>query len=169
MKIFILSICCFFAGMTSVDASVPEKYNSEIPEYSKIYDPARNPFNDGRDAIKLARNTNRLVLIEVGGDWCTWCHVLNKFIMDNSDVYDTLHTNYVVLKVNVSDENDNREFMSGLPKTNGYPHLFITRNDGTVIYSADATRLMVNGKYVRERVMTFLEYWPGKAAPPEKQ
>ena len=160
MKISILVFCIFIAG--SVNAVVVDNYPPGTPEYSKVYDASRNPFNDGRDALALAKKTNRLVLIEVGGDWCVWCHVLSKFIMDNKDVYDTLYNNYVVLKVSVDDENDNKEFLSGLPKTNGYPHLFITKNDGTVIHSTDTTRLVVDGKYVRERIMAFLEYWPDK-------
>jgi len=134
--------------------------DSKLPEYSTIYDAKRDPFQDGRDAIALAGETGRLVLIEVGGDWCVWCHVLERFIKNNKDVYKALHENYVVLKVNVNDENDNKEFLSGLPKANGYPHLFITKGDGTVIYSTDTTRLVKDGKYVHERVMTFLNHWP---------
>jgi thiol:disulfide interchange protein len=159
MKKSILLAFILFAGMSLVHAAVSGNYLSEIPEFSKAYNPARNPFQDGRDALELARKTGRLVMIEVGGDWCIWCHVLDRFIKENKDVYDTLHANYVVLKVNMSDENDNKEFLSGLPKTNGYPHLFITRDDGTVIYSTDMTRLVENGKYVHERVMVFLEHW----------
>ena len=53
---------------------------STLPAYSLDYDPVRDPFADGRAALKLAQDTNRRVLIEVGGDWCRWCHVLNKFL-----------------------------------------------------------------------------------------
>ena len=131
----------------------------ELPDYSKAYDAERDPFLDGRDAIELAGKTGRLVLIEVGGDWCVWCHRLDRFIKNNKDIYDTLHQNYVVLRVNVDDENDNKEFLSGLPKANGYPHLFITRGDGTVIYSTDTTRLVKDSKYVHKRVVSFLQHW----------
>lgn len=156
------SACIVLAIILPVHAADSARAITVLPEYSKVYDPARDPFQDGRDALELARKTDRLVLIEVGGEWCAWCHVLDRFIRDNRDVYDTLYGNYVVLKVNVSDENDNREFLSGLPKTNGYPHLFITRNDGSVIYSTDVTRLVKDGRFVHERVMAFLEHWLDK-------
>jgi len=149
--IFVLLVCV---------ASFVYAGDSKLPEYSTVYDAKRDPFQDGRDAIALAEKTNRFVLIEVGGDWCVWCHVLEQFIKNNKDVYKALHDNYVVLKVNVNDENDNKEFLSGLPKANGYPHLFITKGDGTVIYSTDTTRLVKDGKYVHERVMAFLNHWP---------
>lgn len=159
MKKPILSAFILLAGMSLVHAAVSGNHISEVPEFSKAYNPARDPFQDGRDALELARKTGRLVMIEVGGDWCVWCQVLDKFIKENQDVHDTLYENYVVLKVNMSDENNNREFLSGLPKTNGYPHLFITKDDGTVIYSTDTTRLVENGKYVHKRVLAFLEHW----------
>lgn len=159
MKKLILLAFILFAEISSADAVVSGKRVFEIPEYSKVYDPIRNPFQDGKDALELARKTSRLVMIEVGGDWCVWCHVLEKFIQGNKEVHDTLYANYVVLKVNMSDENDNSEFLSGLPKTNGYPHLFITKDDGTVIYSTDTTRLLEKGKYNHKRVMAFLKHW----------
>ena len=40
----------------------------ELPVYSLVYDASRNPNADGRAALKLAKETNRKVLIEVGGD-----------------------------------------------------------------------------------------------------
>ncbi len=159
MKKLIVLVFVLLAGTSLVHAAVSDKAIAEIPDYSKAYDSARNPFQDGRDALELARKTDRLVLIEVGGNWCVWCHALDRFFRQNKDAYDMLHSNYVVLKVNMSEENDNSEFLSGLPKTNGYPHLFITDDDGTVIYSTDTTRLLENGKYNHKRVMAFLKHW----------
>lgn len=130
-----------------------------LPGYSRGYDPERNPFDDGRDALALAKNTGRLVLIEVGGDWCRWCHVLDSFIRSSSRVYAKLHDNFVLLKVNTSEANDNAEFLAGLPRTSGYPHLFISRDDGTLIGSTDTTRLVVNGRYDEQRFLAFLQHW----------
>lgn len=150
----------------SVFADVSGPRFSDLPEYSKAYDPARDPFQDSRDALELARKTGRLVLIEVGGDWCTWCHLLDRFIQTNREVYNSLYANYIVLKVNTSEENDNKEFLSGLPKTNGYPHLFIANSDGTVIYSTDVTRLLKNGSFVAERVLALLGHWLKEKSKP---
>ncbi|NNF96568.1 MAG: thioredoxin family protein, partial [Halobacteria archaeon] len=97
---------------------------TSLPTSSQIYDPARDPFADGRAALKLARETNRRVLIEVGGDWCSWCHILNKFLAENQQIREQLHRNFVILKVNVSEANDNAAFMAGFPKPLGYPHIY---------------------------------------------
>lgn len=130
-----------------------------LPDYSKLYDPERDPFEDGNNALQNAKETQRRVLIEVGGAWCTWCHVLERFITNTSAVYKRLHDNFVVLKVNFSDANENEPFLDGLPKIIGYPHLFITENDGSILYSGNIVHLLKNGKYSKERFNYFLDVW----------
>ena len=130
-----------------------------LPAYSLVYDPARNPFADGRAALKLARETNRRVLIEVGGDWCRWCHVLNKFLAENQQIREQLHRNFVILKVNISEANDNAEFMAGFPKPLGYPHMYITEADGSIIFSKDTADLLENSRYSVQRFQKFIDKW----------
>lgn len=130
-----------------------------IPSYSKSYDAARDPFADGRAAIKLAGETNRRVLIEVGGNWCTWCHVLDRFLTQHPSLYARLHATFVVLKVNVDDQNDNAEFLSVFPKPLGYPHMYITDNDGTIVSSQDTAEFLQNGQYSEQRFLVFLQRW----------
>jgi len=138
----------------------PETLRAEgLPAYSLGYDPARDAFSDGRAALQLARQTGRMVLIEVGGDWCSWCHVLDRFLNQHPSVREKLHDRFVVLKVNVDDSNDNAEFLAAFPPALGYPHLYVTRNDGSVVHSQDTAEFLLQGKYSRQRVLDFLEYW----------
>ena len=132
---------------------------SPLPPYSQAYDPARDPFADGRAALKLARETNRRVLIEVGGDWCRWCHVLNKFLAENNDIREQLHRYFVILKVNVSEANDNADFMAGFPQPLGYPHIYITESDGRIIFSKDTAELLENSRYSVQRFQQFIDKW----------
>ena len=131
----------------------------QIPVYSQVYDPARDPFADGNAALALAKMTDRRVLIEVGGEWCTWCHVIDRFLREHPDVHAALLENFVVLKVNISDENDNHAFMAGLPKPLGYPHFYITENDGSIIQSQDTAELLENGHYSRAHFQQFIKRW----------
>jgi thiol:disulfide interchange protein len=130
-----------------------------LPAYSLGYDPARDPFSDGRHALQLARETERMVLIEVGGDWCSWCHVLDRFLNQHPSIRTKLHERFVVLKVNVDDSNDNAEFLSAFPPALGYPHLYITNNDGSIVHSQDTAEFLQNGKYSQQRVLGFLDHW----------
>ncbi|MEN8174868.1 MAG: thioredoxin family protein [Pseudomonadota bacterium] len=130
-----------------------------LPAYSRGYSAERDPFADGRDAIALAQRSGRRILIEVGGDWCTWCHVLDRVIRDNREVERALRDNFVVMKVNVSDANDNAEFMQGLPKVPGYPKLFVSRSDGSIIHAQDPSEFLRNGSYDAALVLAFLRRW----------
>jgi thioredoxin-related protein len=130
-----------------------------IPDYSKSYDPARDPFIDGKNALQYAQQSNRRVLIELGGNWCAHCMKLDRFIATTPAVKELLYRNFVVLKINVSDENDNREFRQGLPATFGYPHIFIADSKGSILYSKDTTQLLEQGSYSAARFIEFLRQW----------
>lgn len=135
----------------------------DLPEYSRVYDASRNPNADGRAALQLAKQTNRIVLVEVGGDWCSWCHVLDRFIKDHPPLEARLHETFVVLKVNVSDVNDNAEFMSSLPPALGYPHMYVIGSDGIVVHSQDTAEFLENKKYSRQKFLAFLDRWKNAA------
>ena len=61
--------------------------NITLPLYSQVYSEQRDPFKDAIAAITLAKETNRNVLIEIGGTWCTWCHKMDAFLAKNPEVY----------------------------------------------------------------------------------
>ncbi len=132
---------------------------AEHPMYSQIYDASRNPNTDGSAALKLAKETNRKVLIEVGGNWCSWCFALDRFIKDHPEVESWLHQTFVVLKVNISDENDNAEFLAAFPTANGYPHMYVTDSDGNILYSQDTNNFRENKQYSVARFMAFFDRW----------
>lgn len=130
-----------------------------LPAYSIKYDPGRDAFEDGRAAIQLAKSTQRYVLIELGGDWCKWCHVMDKFFDDNPDIKAKLHETFVILKINVSDANDNAKFLAAFPKPLGYPHMYIADNNGSILFSKDTADFLSEGQYSRQRFTDFFEQW----------
>ncbi len=131
----------------------------QLPEYSLKYDPQRDALQDGRDAIKLASATNRRILIELGGDWCKWCLLLDRFLNKNPEIKTQLHQTFVLLKVNVSDENDNSAFLKVFPQTLGYPHMYITESNGKLLLSKDTAQFLVNGQYSVKRFKAFFKRW----------
>ncbi len=134
-----------------------------LPEYSKVYDEARDPFADATAAIALAKATQRNVLIEVGGNWCTWCKKMDAFLVKNPEIYKLLHDNYVLLKVNVSDGNRNKAFMRGLPPVQGYPHMYISTAEGKMLLSKDTAELQDEQGYSTTLWREFLTQWQPKA------
>jgi thiol:disulfide interchange protein len=130
-----------------------------LPAFSRVYDAGRDPFADGRAALQLARQTGRRVLIEVGGNWCSWCHVLDRFLDQHASLRSKLHENFVLLKVNVDEVNDNAEFLSAFPEALGCPHMYVTESDGSVIHSQDTAEFLQDGRYSEKRFVDFLERW----------
>lgn len=129
------------------------------PVYSLKYDPERNAFDDGRAALKLAQETNRRVMIEVGGDWCMYCHIFDRFVHSYKEVTKQFFNTFVLLKVNVSDENTNKEFLSNFQGINGYPYIFITETNGKVIYANDMREMTIKGQPDKEKMFKFLARW----------
>lgn len=134
-------------------------FAEQLPDYSIGYDPSRDALQDARDAIKLAKATNRRILIEVGGDWCKWCHILDRFLNNNTEIKKQLHQTFVLLKVNVSDENRNSEFLKAFPRVKGYPHMFVAENDGKILSSNDIGEFYEKGSYSIKRFKTFFKQW----------
>ncbi|MDH5764512.1 MAG: DUF255 domain-containing protein [Gammaproteobacteria bacterium] len=132
---------------------------SKLPDYSLSYNPDRDPFKDGHAAIALASKTNRRILIEVGGSWCNWCHIMDQFLTDNPDIQTRLHQAFVVLKINVSDKNDNSKFLSSFPRPLGYPHMYVAEMNGDVLLSKDTADFLVNGRYSKQKFLEFIEHW----------
>ena len=157
MRLIILltSLCLSITVYASQDAIDFDK----LPEYSLKYDPARDPFKDGHSAIQLAKATQRRILIEVGGDWCKWCHLMDRFFDDNPDIKTTMHQTFVMLKINVSDANANKQFLSSFPKPPGYPHMYVSDTDGSVLLSKDTADFLVDGKYSKQKFIEFSRHW----------
>jgi thiol:disulfide interchange protein len=156
---FVFFLLLLFATV-NVQASQLSGY---LPVYSRFYDASRNPNADGRHALKLAKETNRKVLIEVGGDWCSWCFVLDRFIKEHPEVESRLHQTFVVLKVNISDENDNVDFMAAFPPAQGYPHMYVSDSNGNILSSQDTADFRENQKYSESRFMAFFDRWKNKS------
>ena len=74
------------------------------------YDPKADPFEQYHEAVATAEAQGKLVLVIAGGDWCSWCHRLDRFLDRNDDVRARLADAFVVMKVYVGDENYNETF-----------------------------------------------------------
>lgn len=85
-------------------------------ETEKKFDLARNPFQDLKNAIEYVQKTNKRILLDVGGEWCIWCHRLYAFIESHKEIKEFLDKHFVVVKVNYSKENKNEKFYQNIRK-----------------------------------------------------
>jgi thioredoxin-related protein len=123
------------------------------------YDPARDAAKDIDAAVAEAARSGRRVLLEVGGEWCIWCHRLDAFWEQYPDVAEFLDKNFVMVKINFSDDNENKEVLSRYPEIPGYPHIFVVESDGSLLHSQDTGDLEEGDHHDRDKVMAFLEEW----------
>jgi len=156
--IIVFLITSFFLSMSTYAIDT-----NDLPKYSKVYDEQSDPFKDAGAAIKLAKETNRNVLIEIGGNWCGWCKKMDEFLVKNPDVYKKLHDEFVLLKISVSDTNENEAFMKSLPPVLGYPHMYVSTNTGKMILSKDTAELLEDEQYSKEQWLAFLNKWQASA------
>lgn len=119
----------------------------------------RNPEKDLAEAVKVAKKQNKGIILDVGGEWCGWCHKLDKFFATNAEAGKILKEKYVVVKVNFSPENKNEAFLSKYPKINGYPHLFVLDKDGKLLHSQDTGLLETGPEHDAAKVIPFLKKW----------
>ena len=126
------------------------------------YDPARDANKDILDAVREANRTGKRVLLDVGGEWCVWCHRMDSFIEQNGVLVSLLEKNYVVVKINVDPANRNEAVLSRYPKIPGYPHLFVLDMNGELLRSQDTSDLESGKSYDLNRFRSFLEKWAPK-------
>lgn len=153
LSLIILLALAFSAPLQAAEST------QSLPPYSTGFDESRDPFSDGAAAIDLASQTNRRILIDLGGDWCVWCHKMDAFFDANPDLKQRLHQTFVLLKVNVSDDNPNSEFLKSFPKPLGYPHMYVSDKNGSVLWSQDTADFLKDGQYNREAFMAFFDRW----------
>jgi hypothetical protein len=124
------------------------------------YDPRADPFEQYHEAIATADAQGKLVLVIAGGDWCRWCHVLNRFIERNGDVRAHLEDAFVVMKVYVGDENYNEDFFAQLPRAYGAPHFWVVSPE-RVVLASQSTGALERGKhgYDRGEFLGFIAHW----------
>lgn len=126
------------------------------------YDPQRNPESDLKATVEKAKADGKRILIQVGGDWCGWCHRMNKYLHENEKVAGALAQDFVVMKVNFSRENENKEFLKRFPSPEGYPHLYVLETDGTFLHSQGTSALEEGNGYSEKAVLEFLARWAPK-------
>ncbi|WP_290663267.1 thioredoxin family protein [Ignavibacterium sp.] len=132
---------------------------SQNYEAIKKFDPARNPEQDLKNAVEYAQKTNKRILLDVGGEWCIWCHRIDSFVESHTGIKEFLNKNFVVVKVNYSKENKNEKFLSSYPEIPGFPHFFVLDSDGKLLHSQDTGKLEKGNDYDEEKFMEFLKKW----------
>jgi thioredoxin-related protein len=134
----------------------------------QIYDPLADARNDLRQAIQLAGQENKHVLVQVGGNWCPWCVRLHDFFLSETVIDSVLKADYVLVRINYSKENENPETLALLeyPQRFGFPVLVILDAEGNRLHTQNTAYLEQDKGYNAEKVKGFLLEWNRAAINP---
>ncbi len=148
-------------AVLAVAAEAPAASSGDV-----LYDPKADPQAELTQAIVQARASHRRILLDVGGDWCIWCHRLHDFVESHERVREAWNRGFVTVNVNFSKENENRKFLGRYPRIPGYPHLFVLDSSGKLLHSEN-TGLLEHGEgYSEAAILEFLKRWspPGETS-----
>ncbi len=139
-------------------------------EVKKLYDPAANAKKDIRAAVKKAKAENKYVLIQCGGNWCTWCIEFERFCKSDPKIDSVINASFVWYHLNTSKENTNKKTFAkyGYPQRFGFPVFLVLNQKGKLIHTQNSVYFEDGKKsYEKTKVLSFLEMWSPKALDPK--
>ena len=128
---------------------------------AKLYNPTANAEGEIAAAVKKAKAEKKHVLIQAGGNWCSWCLEFNRFTHTDQQIDSLLEADYIVYHMNYSPENKNTTLMTkyGFPQRFGFPVFIILDENGNQLHTQNSAYLEQGKSYNKGRVMEFLRGW----------
>lgn len=135
--------------------------NSFAQEKVSLYDVTLDPFKQLEEAKAIALKEDKNILIQAGGNWCSWCRLFHKFATENKTIDSIIKANYVFVLVNYSKENKNEAFFKAYknPGRFGYPSFLVLNAKGDLLHVQDSGYLEEGKGYSEEKVSRFLLLW----------
>ncbi|MCX2576137.1 thioredoxin family protein [Pedobacter sandarakinus] len=153
-------------------------FAQEKTEGVHIYNPEANAMADLKEATQKAAKANKHVLVQVGGNWCTWCIAFHNLVNNTPSLKQTINDNYEFVLVNWDKDHHNDEAMKylGYPNRFGYPVFVVLDGKGKVLHIENSAYLETdevgaNGKkqvgHDVKKTISFLKGWTVTAVNPE--
>lgn len=130
-----------------------------------LYNPAENAEKEIEYALMVAKSQGKHLLIQAGGNWCSWCIEFDRFSKADSGVNAIIKNNYIVYHLNWSKENENKKVFAkyGFPQRFGFPVFIILNSKGERIHTQNSEYLEEKKSYNVQKVKNFLDMWTAKA------
>ena len=159
--IALLNACIFGqdATPTASNATAPVAKPQADLFVREKFDPTRDPKADLKAAIETASKSGKRIIIDLGGEWCSWCVYMDKFFFQNPALAKIRDDNFLWVKVNVSEQNENKVFLSSYPAAAGYPHFYVLTKTGKLLHSHDTSSLEKGKGYDLVKFTRFLKIW----------
>lgn len=161
MKKTILSLLLALVA-TLANAQTPLKrvYNESVDPMAQI---------DSALAAVRADGSGRLVMCQVGGNWCPWCLRFADFATRDADIAKAMADNYAYIHVGYNPRKDAdgraKALMErlGNPARFGFPVFVVLDQGGNVLHIQDSSFLEEGQGYSKEKTLRFINAWAPKA------
>jgi thioredoxin-related protein len=139
------------------------------PAKVSIYNPNADARADVNEAVAKAASENKHVLIQVGGNWCSWCVKMNGLFHSNTTLDSLLKADYIFVHLNYSPENKNLPILEelGFPQRFGFPVLVVLDKTGKRLHTQDTGLLESGDGYDVNKIVSFLKGWTIAALDPK--
>jgi thiol:disulfide interchange protein len=134
----------------------------------KLYDPSIDGMKQIREAAAMAKSQGKHVLVQYGGNWCSWCIRFDSFCKTDTAISRLISSNYIPVKMNYDPSNKNdaaNEYM-GNPARFGFPVFIIIDGNGKVLHIQDSGLLEEGQGYNQKKVIGFFRNWTAAAILP---
>lgn len=139
-------------------------------ESDKLYHPDADATKDIAAAVKKAKAEHKYVLLQAGGNWCSWCIEFARFAKADAKIDSVLNASFVWYHLNYSKENENKAVFAKYDYAQrfGFPVFIILNEKGERIHTQNSEYLEDGKKsYDQRKVQAFLEMWSPRALNPE--
>lgn len=156
-KIFLSIVLCISATLL-------------FAQETKLYNPAADADKEINAAIKKAKAEGKYVLIQGGGNWCSWCIEFARFAKAEPSIDSVMKASFVWYHLNYSKENENKAVFAkyGYAQRFGFPVFIILDGNGNRIHTQNSEYLEDGKKsYNKAKVQAFLEMWSPRALNPK--
>src|SRR4051812_17112449 len=98
----IKNLCSFLIVMACANFAFSQAAvkKTDLTETEKLqlkrekFDPTRDPKPDLEAAVIRARNENKRIILDVGGEWCIWCKKMDYYFMTHPELEKLKDENY---------------------------------------------------------------------------
>ncbi len=126
-----------------------------------LYHPLANAEKDIAAAIVKAKQEKKHVLIQAGGNWCSWCLEFNRFTTTDPQLDSAIKADYIVYHLNYSPQNKNYDVFKkyGYAQRFGFPVFLILDANGSLLHTQNSSYLEEGKSYNKKKILGFLNDW----------
>ncbi|MGC1519940.1 MAG: thioredoxin family protein [Steroidobacteraceae bacterium] len=130
-----------------------------------IYPAADQAKTDLSAALAASAASHKRIILDFGGNWCTDCHVLDRYIHDATN-RPLLEANYILVHVNIGRLDANLDIAERyqIPLRRGVPALAVLGERGELLYSQKTGEFEAMRGMQSSAVTDFLRHWKRPSA-----